>query len=127
MTEIEPNLLALAWFGLLFAITCVAFFLMAGMFPLAARPPAAKARGGLLLILGNLAALLALGVGTALYGWVELRWTSLVIGAGLIFLFTPGLLDGIPARWRDGRTGLFTLLITQAAALSLLYRMAEFV
>ncbi|MGQ9367520.1 hypothetical protein [Azospirillum sp. ST 5-10] len=121
MNEIEPNILALAWFGLLFAVGCLAVLVVAGMFPLSLRPQPARAAGGLALIAANLAALPPLLAGTALYGWDELRWTSLVIGGGLVFLFAPLLLDVLPPRWRDGRPGLAALLAAQLAALSLLH------
>jgi hypothetical protein len=127
MNAIEPNMMAVAWFTILFVVTCVAFFIVAGMFPLSLRPQSAKAPGALLLIGGNLTALLMLAVGTVIYGWVELRWTTLLIGGGLIFLFAPALLESLPIRWRDGRIGLAALLLTQMAGISLLCTVANLI
>lgn len=121
MDAIEPNVLALIWFILLFAISCVSFYLIVGMFPLRLRPKAAQGPGTLPLIGGNLAALLALTAGTIAYGIGELRWTSLVICGGLLLLFAPTLLQSLPAQWRDGKPGLAALLLVQILCLSLLY------
>ena len=117
MDAIEPNVLALVWLGPLFAVDCVAFFIVAGMFPLGSRPGSAKAPGGLSLIAGNSTALVVLTAAIILHGWTELRWTTLVIGGGVIFLFTPSLLQSLPERWRDGRAGLAVLLLVQMAAI----------
>jgi hypothetical protein len=105
MSTIEPNLPALARFGALFAVTSVAFFFMLGLFPLARRPSGTKISGALLLIGTNLGAWLVLAAATAIYGWTELRWTSLVIGGGLIFLLAPMLLETLLPHWQIGRMG----------------------
>ena len=66
------------------------------MFPLQTRPDTAKSPFVTLLVLGN-AALLAILLGaTGLYGYLELRWTTLVVVSGLIFLFAPALFE----EWR---------------------------
>ena len=122
MEAIEPNLAALGSFTALSALTCLALLIVAGMFPLHHRPAAARAPGGPSLLGCNLLLLPALAVGTAVYGWMELRWATLVISCGLVFLLAPLLLDRLPAGWRDGRTGLAGLLLAQGGALFLLLR-----
>jgi hypothetical protein len=90
------------------------------MFPLAARPEGARVAGGLALIVANALLLAALVVATGLYGLAELRWTTVVVVSGLVFLFAPALFQVWPERWRDGRAGLVALVGAQALALALL-------
>ncbi len=74
------------------------------------------------LIVANSVALLALLAVTLRYGFAELRWTSLVVVGGLIFLFTPAAFQVLPERWRDGPGGLATLLALLLASLIMLFR-----
>src|SRR2546430_4271333 len=46
-----------------------------------------------LLVVGNAVLLTALVLGTSLYGYAELRWSTLIVVAGLVVLFTPGLFE----------------------------------
>jgi hypothetical protein len=107
LNHIEPNIAALSWFALLWSVCCLAFFQLAGLYPLRAR---GEARGEgdspVLLVLGNTALWLVLLAGTLAFAWVELRWSTIVVVAGLLFLFIPELFQAIPARVRDGRIGL---------------------
>lgn len=124
MSGIEPNWPSLLWFVGLWAACCVAFFVIAGMFPLGSRPEAARVKGGTALILWNAVLLAALAVGTVLYGAAELRWTSLVVAGGLVFLFAPALFQAWPSDWRDGRSGLGLLMVLQIGGLAALYAVA---
>ncbi len=120
MTAIEPNWAALLWFCLVWAVACVAFLVVAGMFPLRA-----GTRGiGAVLILGNAALLAVLVASAAVFGYAQLRLTSLIVTSGLIFLFAPAAFQAWPDSWRDGRSGLAVLLGLQLAAIALLYRVA---
>jgi hypothetical protein len=121
MHLIEPNWPSLLWFCLFWGACCVAFLVVAGMLPLSRRPDDARRRGGAVLVLWNALLLAALAAGTWWFGAAELRWTSLVVFGGLVFLFAPALFEVWPAAWRDGRTGLAALLGGQALALALLY------
>ena len=111
MNHLEPNIAALSWFALLWSVCCLAFFQLAGLYPLRARGEARGGREGsgsgpVLLVLGNTALWLALLAGTLAFAWAELRWSTIVVVAGLLFLFIPELFQAIPARVRDGRIGL---------------------
>ena len=120
MDAIEPNLLPLLWFALCCTVACVALLVLAGAFPLASRPDLAGSAAGTALAIGDSILLVVLVAGTAWFGWSHLRWTSLVIAGGSVFLFAPGLFHLWPERWRDGRTGLallFCLLGGSIAAL----------
>ena len=117
---IEPNGVALLLFAATFAASCVSFFTLAGMFPARARPlPVTGHIGGLLVIL-NLALLAVLLGGVALFAHETLRWTSIVVAGGLIFLFVPSIFQVIPNEWRDSRGGLVFLGALQIASLALL-------
>jgi hypothetical protein len=124
MAAIEPNWISLLWFAA-FAIICtLAFLIVAGMFPLHSRSNAAKSGTATLLVAGNTILLAALLIGTGLYGFSELRWSTLIVVAGLVILFTPGLFEVWPSRLRDGSTGLLVLGGVQALALAALVKLA---
>ena len=120
MQSIEPNGIALALFAATFAAGCLSFFTLAGMFPARARPLPVAGHVGNLLVLLNLALLAALLGGVALYAHETLRWTSVVVAGGLIFLFVPSVFEIIPNEWRDSRSGLVFLVALQLASLALL-------
>jgi len=115
---IEPNGVALALFAATFAAGCLSFFTLAGMFPARARPLPVAGHLGNLLVLSNLALLLVLLGGIALFAHETLRWTSAVVAGGLIFLFVPSVFEIIPSAWRDSRGGLALLGALQLAALA---------
>jgi hypothetical protein len=120
VNAIEPNWVSLLWFAGCATICMLAFLVVAGMFPLGSRPDAARAGGTTLLIVGNAVLLAVLVMATGCYGWLELRWSTLIVVTGLIVLFTPGLFQAWPSALRDGRTGLVVLIGIQAVALAAL-------
>jgi hypothetical protein len=124
MEAIEPNWVSSLWFAAFATICTVAFLVVAGMFPLRSRPDSARSGGVTLLVVGNATLLAALVLGTALYGYIELRWSTLIVVAGLAVLFTPGLFEAFPSSLRDGRTGLVVLVGVQILALTALARVA---
>jgi hypothetical protein len=124
MQAIEPNWVSSLWFAGFATICTLAFLVVAGMFPLRARPDSARSSVATLLVGGNALLLAALLVGTGLYGYAELRWSTLVVVAGLVVLFTPGLFEVWPAPLRDGRTGLVVLVGIQILALATLAKVA---
>ena len=120
LSSVEPNGVALALFVATFAAGCLSFFTLAGMFPARARPLPVAGHVGNLLVFSNLALLLALLGGVALFAHETLRWTSVVVAGGLIFLFVPSVFEIIPSEWRDSRGGLLLLGALQLGALALL-------
>jgi hypothetical protein len=120
MDAIEPHWVASLYFAA-FATSCaLAFLILAGMFPLRARPDAARSGVAALLVVGNAALLILLLIATCFYGYSELRWSTLIVVAGLVVLFAPGLFEVLPASLRDGRAGLIVLAGVQALALAVL-------
>jgi len=105
VSHIEPNVTALSWFTLLWSVCCLAFLQLAGMYPLRAVGEGA-ARKPVLLVLGNTALWLALLGGTLAFALRQLRWTTIVVVAGILLLFMPALFQIIPLRFRDGRAGM---------------------
>jgi hypothetical protein len=124
MAAIEPHWISLLWFAAFATICTVAFLVVAGMFPQRSRPESVKSGAALLLVVGNGLLLATLLAGTGLYGYAELRWSSLVVAAGLAVLFAPGLFEIWPASIRDGRTGLVILVGVQVLALATLAKLA---
>jgi hypothetical protein len=120
MDAIEPHWISLLWFAGFATICTVAFLVVAGMFPLRSRPDSARSGAAMLLIAGNAVLLAALLAGTGLYGYAELRWSSLIVVAGLVVLFAPGLFEVWPSSLRDGSTGLVLLVGVQILALAAL-------
>ena len=118
--QIEPNGVALALFAATFAAGCLSFFTLAGMFPARARPLPVAGQLGSLLVLFNLALMMVLLGGVALFAHQTLRWTSIIVAGGLIFLFVPSIFEIIPNAWRDSRGGLVFLGALQLASLALL-------
>jgi hypothetical protein len=124
MNAIEPNWISLLWFAACTTICALAFLIVTGMFPRGSRPESARSGGTMLLIGSNTVLLVALFAATGFYGYVELRWSTLIVVTGLIVLFAPGLFQAWPAPLRDGRTGLVTLIAIQALALVTLAKIA---
>ena len=124
MQAIEPNWVSLLWFATFATVGTVALLIIAGMFPLQARRGALGSRTSTLLVFGNAVLLAMLLTGTGLYGYAELRWSTLIIVAGLVVLFAPGLFEAWPSSWRDGSTGLVVLCGVQILALAALARIA---
>ncbi len=124
MGAIEPNWIALLWFALFATICAIAFLVVSGMFPLASRPQQVKTGAATALAAGNGLLLVALLAGTGLYGYAELRWTSLIVVTGLIVLFAPGLFEAWPSAMRDGAIGLIVLIGIQLCALAALAKIA---
>jgi hypothetical protein len=125
MEAIEPNWISLLWFAAFATICTVAFLVVAGMFPLGSRPDSARSSAATLLVASNALLLAALLTGTALYGYAELRWSTLIVVAGLVVLFAPGLFEVWPSSLRDGRTGLVLLAGVQMLALAALAKVAS--
>lgn len=117
MSAIEPNWLAMLWFALFATIAGIAFLVVAGRFPLRAQTGEARPRLTAALAIGNAVLLGALLIGTGLYGYTELRWSTLVVVTGLIILFAPGLFE--EWRWPLGgaRAELLVLVGVQGLAL----------
>jgi hypothetical protein len=124
MNAIEPNWISLLWFAAFATVCTLAFLAVAGMFPLRLRPEAAKSGAATVLVIGNAVLLAALLMGTGYYGYAELRWSSLIVVAGLVVLFAPGLFEIWPSSWRDGSAGLAVLVGVQVLALATLAKVA---
>jgi hypothetical protein len=124
MQAIEPNWISLLWFAAFATVGTVALLMVAGMFPLRTRPDAVGSGKATLLVVGNTILLAALLTGTGLYGYAQLRWSTLVVVAGLVVLFAPGLFEAWPSSWRDGNTGLVVLVGVQALAIATLAKVA---
>ena len=118
MSEIEPNIQALAWFVALWSICCLGFLQLAGLYPL--RRHATHLQVSNLLVVAATALWIAALAATVRFGLTELRWTTFVIVAGILLLFVPEIFQALPRRFRDGRSGLVVSACAFTAALLLL-------
>jgi hypothetical protein len=125
MSAIEPNWVSLLWFAAFATICTVAFLTVAGMFPLRSRPDTAKSKAATLLVFGNALLLAVLLMGTMVFGYAELRCSTLVVVAGLVVLFAPGLFEVWPSSLRDGSSGLVVLIGVQVLTLAVLAKVAS--
>lgn len=119
MEAVEPN-----WQGLIVALAawlagCVGFFFLAGNLPVKAAPKAVQTGIGPGLVWLNLAVFTVLAGLTGWYAVHELRWTSIVVGGGFVFLFAPFIVQDLPGRLKDTQAGLMVLLVLGGAAICL--------
>lgn len=115
MANIEPNISAAFIFALFACVASLGAIVLTGVFPLSTRPELRRPVG-VALVLANCVALAAVLYLTVGFGLEQLRWTSVVIIAGFALLFTPGLFNVWPSRWRDGTTGLTVVLVGLGAS-----------
>jgi hypothetical protein len=123
MDAIEPHAISLLWFTAFATVCAVAFLVVAGMFPFRSRPEKLKSGVPTLLVVSNVVLLVVLLAGTGWYGYAELRRSTLIIVAGLVALFAPGLFEVWPSSLRDGSAGLTALAGIQILALAALARL----
>jgi hypothetical protein len=124
MSHIEPNWVALLWFIPLWSVCCLGFLQLAGMYPISHRSDDAPKKS-VLLVLGNTLLWLTLLAGTVVFAYTELRWTTAVVVAGILFLFIPEIFQALPSRWRDSRAGLAAAGGLMICALAVLVHVAS--
>ena len=120
METIEPNIRALAVFAAAWSICCAGAIQLAGMLPLTEAPAGVRSLAGRFLIAVNSALLLVVSALTLFYCVRELRWSSIVVAGGAIFLVSPFLTQDLPAAFKHGKAGLAALLLLLLAAFVLL-------
>lgn len=121
MAALEPNVIALAWFALFSTLCCVGFLILSGSFPLGAAKERGQASSPALALINGALMLVLVGF-TLAFGLIELRVTSVIVVAGLAFLFAPASFEIWPERWKDGRAVLAIMALAQLGALAALYR-----
>ena len=121
MDAIEPNWPALLVFLVAWLIGCVGLIFLSGSLPVRAAPEAVKSGLGPALIWINVAVLLGLLIMTFGFAIAQLRWTSLIVGGGFVFLFAPFIVQDLPRGLKDTQAGLMTLLGCLLAAVGLVY------
>jgi len=124
MATLEPNIVALAWFALFSTLCCVGFLILSGSFPLNARRERGQESSPALALLNGALMLVLVGF-TLAFGLIELRVTSVIVVAGLAFLFAPASFEIWPERWKDGRVVLAIMALAQLGAIAALYRVGS--
>ncbi len=120
MSAVEPNWDGLIMFLVCWGIASSGWLYVSGSLPLRAAPSENRQGLGLALLCAAIGSLLALTVAVLVYGIGALRWTSLIVGGGLIFLLAPFLIQDLPPALKDTRAGLALVLLVSCAALAAL-------
>ena len=123
---IEPDLVSLGWFSILWLACCLSGLIISGMLPLGVRGEKLSSPSGASLVVVNIFLLFLLLLGTVLFAAFTIRVSSIILMASWIFLFVPAILDVFPERWIDSRGGLTVLLCVQAVALVMLCQFSSF-
>ena len=118
MSGIEPNLPAAGAFIALWSLCCLGFLQLAGLYPL--RGDGEGARVSRALVLFATVLWIALLAATLRFAFTELRWTSIVVIGGILFLFLPEAFQAVPGRFRDATPGVAVAVGAFAVALLLL-------
>jgi len=118
---IEPNWMSLIVFAGAWAVSCVGAFYLIGIMPLAAAPGEVQRGFGPVLVFANVALVTVLVVATLVFAIAELRWTSLVVAGGMVFLFSPFIVQDLPSALKDNKLGLVIVLALTVGGLALLY------
>jgi hypothetical protein len=125
LAAIEPNLYGLLVFVVTWLTGCVGFIFLSGMLPLRAAPSAVRSGAGPALVWMNVAVFAVLFVVTLVFAINALRWTSLVVAGGFIFLFAPFIVQDLPRVLKDTQAGLMVLLAAGVMASGLVYVMGR--
>jgi len=110
----------LAIFALAVLVASAGAVFLSGLFPAETRP--GRLRGllaGALIWIG-LAVTVALAVAAAMTAVRYLPWAMAVVAGGLAFLLAPFLVQPLPARLRDTKTGALVYTCVGAACMALL-------
>jgi len=118
---IEPNLIALVVFVAAWAVGCAGLFYLIGILPLKAAPAAVRRGAGPMLVITNVGLVGLLLVFSLLFAFAELRWTSLVVAGGMVFLFSPFIIQDLPEGLKDNKTGLSLVMLLTVVGLLVLY------
>ena len=121
MAVIEPNWPSLLVFLAAWLAGCIGFFFLSGNLPMRAAPPKVQEGFGPVLVWLNLVVLIGLIGFTLAFAVMQLRWTSLIVGGGFVFLFAPFIVQDLPRGWKDTQRGLVALLGLLLAAVGLVY------
>ncbi|SDJ80055.1 hypothetical protein SAMN05216338_106629 [Bradyrhizobium sp. Rc2d] len=120
MHALEQNIPALLTFLTVWVVCCSSFFVISGYLPLSSRPAALAGSAGALFTLMNVGFLLFLCIQALAFGLGELRWSTVVIVSGLVFLFTPPVTKIWPKKRLSSHLALAALLAAQLMAWLLL-------
>jgi hypothetical protein len=124
MSAVEPNwpialMLALTWL-----VGCAGLLFVFGHLPLSAAPEGVRRGGGPVLVWLGLAVMIAVALATVVMAFESLRWTTMVVLGGFVFLFAPFFVQDLPAAIRDTQRGLVLVVTLGVVALGAIYAVA---
>ena len=118
MSAIEPNWQAWLIFVGCWTVACSGWIYISGSLPLNVAPAEVRRGIGVPLVILNALGLVALTVLAMLFAIYELRWTSIIVGAGMVSLFSPFVVQDLPSALKDNQLGLALLLILLVGTIS---------
>lgn len=121
MSAVEPNwpmalMLALTWL-----VGCAGLLFVFGHLPLSAAPEGVRRGSGPMLVWLGLALMVAVALATLVMSFESLRWTTMVILGGFVFLFAPFFVQDLPASIKDTQRGLVLVVAVGLVALGAIY------
>lgn len=121
MAAVEPNwpmalMLALTWL-----VGCAGLLFVFGHLPLSAAPEGVRRGSGPMLVWLGLALMVAVALATLVMSFESLRWTTMVILGGFVFLFAPFFVQDLPASIKDTQRGLVLVVAVGLVALGAIY------
>ena len=124
MSAVEPNwpialMLALTWL-----VGCAGLLFVFGHLPLSAAPEGVRRGGGPVLVWLGLVVMVAVALATVVMAFESLRWTTMVVLGGFVFLFAPFFVQDLPAPIRDTQRGLVLVVTLGVVALGAIYAVA---
>ena len=109
-------MLALTWL-----VGCAGLLFVFGHLPLSAAPEGVRRGGGPVLVWLGLAVMVAVALATVVTAFESLRWTTMVVLGGFVFLFAPFFVQDLPAPIRDTQRGLVLIVTLGVVALGAIY------
>ena len=124
MSAVEPNWLMALMLALTWLVGCAGLLFVFGHLPLSAAPEGVRRGGGPVLVWLGLAVMVAVALATVVTAFESLRWTTMVVLGGFVFLFAPFFVHDLPAAIRDTQRGLVLVVTLGVVALGAIYAVA---
>lgn len=117
----EPNWPQLMVFMAAWLTVCAGVIYLSGHLPIAVAPRPVQEGAGPLLVWLNVLTMGGLAIVSILFAVAYLKWTSIIVSGGIVFLFAPFIVQDLPLPLKDTQAGLAVLLVVGAIVLAGVY------